>query len=227
MKDSGIEWLGEIPEHWEVKRIKHLVKKSKGAIKIGPFGSQLTNAHMVDSGIKVYNQRNVLDNDFEQGEGFISSDKFEQLVAFEIFPDDVLLTTRGTIGRCAVFPKNAQRGVLHPCLVRVQIDDSLMLIDYFTWFVQDSVLFRESIFYESDATTIEVIYSDTLKRVQIPVPPVEEQFKIVQFLNSKAQQIDDLQGDIDKQLTLFQEYRTTLISEVVSGKIDVRNEVLQ
>jgi type I restriction enzyme S subunit len=114
-KDSGIVWLGQFPEHWKLARIKHILKKRKNAIKTGPFGSQLKNSDMEGSDIKVYNQRNVIDNDFYNGDNYISYEKFDELKEFEIFPGDILITTRGTIGRCAVFPDNVGKGVLHPC----------------------------------------------------------------------------------------------------------------
>jgi type I restriction enzyme, S subunit len=66
MKPSGVDWLGDIPEGWGVKKLGHLLDYKKG-IKIGPFGSQLTLDEMVDSGYKVYGQENVINNDFELG----------------------------------------------------------------------------------------------------------------------------------------------------------------
>ena len=224
MKDSGIEWLGEVPAHWEVKRIKHLLKPTKSAIKTGPFGSQLKNSDMMGSDIKVYNQRSVIDVNFSSGEYYISHQKFKQLKEFEIFPGDILITTRGTIGRCAIFPDEAERGVLHPCLIRLQLDEEIMLKEYLIWFIQDSVLFQESIFYESNATTIDVIYSGTLKQVIVPIPPLFEQKAIVDFLRAKGSQISEGIKRIEEQIDLLQDYRTALISAAVTGKIDVRGD---
>jgi restriction endonuclease S subunit len=223
MKDSGIEWLGEIPSHWALKRIKHLVKRKKYAIKTGPFGSQLTNSDMARTDVKVYNQRSVIDNDFISGENYVSLEKFLQLKEFEIFAGDVLITTRGTIGRCAIFPDDAEKGILHPCLIRLQLDEELMLKEYLISFIQDSVLFQESIFFESNATTIEVIYSSTLKQVIVPVPPVIEQSKIIDYLLEVNIKIEKTKGKLAKEIELLQEYRTALISAAVTGKIDVRS----
>ena len=102
MKDSGVEWLGKIPEHWEVWRLKHILKAQKGAIKTGPFGSQLQSSEMIAGDIKVYNQRNVLDYDFSGGDNYITLEKFTDLSAFETFPGDLLITTRGSMGRCVL-----------------------------------------------------------------------------------------------------------------------------
>lgn len=222
MKYSGVEWLGEIPSHWEVKRVKHLVQRKRNAIKTGPFGSQLTNADMMGTDVKVYNQRSVIDNDFVNGENHVSLEKFQQLKEFEIFAGDILITTRGTIGRCAIFPENAEKGILHPCLIRLQLDEKLILKEYLIWFIQDSVLFQQSIFFESNATTIDVIYSGTMKQVLVPVPPIEEQFEIIKYLSELKNKVQQANDRLEKEILLLQEYRTALISEAVTGKIDVR-----
>ena len=222
MKDSGVEWLGEIPSHWEVKRIKHLIQSKKNSIKTGPFGSQLTNADMAGTDVKVYNQRSVIDNDFVNGENYVSLEKFQQLKEFEIYAGDILITTRGTIGRCAIFPENAEKGILHPCLIRLQMNEELILKEYLIGFIQDSVLFKQSIFFESNATTIEVIYSGTMKQVPVPVPPVEEQQKIIKYLSELKNKVQLATEKLENEIMLLQEYRTALISEAVTGKIDVR-----
>jgi type I restriction enzyme S subunit len=67
-KDSGVEWLGEVPEHWDVKRVKHLTSD----IKAGPFGSSLTKDVYVESGYRVYGQEQVIPNDFTIGDYYIT-----------------------------------------------------------------------------------------------------------------------------------------------------------
>ncbi len=223
LKPSGIEWLGDIPEHWEVKRLKYLINEGRSSIKTGPFGSQLKNSDLVVEGpFKVYNQRNVLDNDFDAGEDFIEENKFEDLKGFEIFERDVLFTTRGTIGKCAIFPAGKQRGVLHPCLIRVQFDDLKVNKEWIRLFVNQSSLFLENVMLLSNSTTIEVIYSYNLKEVYIPLPEtIKEQKDIVDHVEIEIQRVDATISKIEKEIGLLQEYRTALISEAVTGKIKV------
>jgi len=224
MKDSGIERLGEIPAHWEIKKIKYLLKNKKGALKTGPFGSQLKNSDLSSKGFKVYNQRSVLDKDFDSGDSFISNEKFLELRDFEVFPGDLLLTSRGTIGKCAIFPSKKIRGILHPCLIRIQFDHDLIINDYAELFIQNSRLFAESIAFNSNATTIAVIYGDTLRDVDLVFPPnIKEQNGIVMFIEKQTIKIDQTISKIEKQIELLKEFRTALISEVVTGKIDVRD----
>lgn len=222
MKDSGIEWLGEIPEHWEVKKIKHLLKKKKGALKTGPFGSQLKNSDLDSSGeFKVYTQRNVLDNDFIVGDDKINEVKFQTLKEFLIEEGDILFTSRGTIGVCNVFPADSEPGILHPCLIRIQIDRNRLNQDWIINYVNNSSLFIDNVKYESNATTIEVIYGGTLKETALPVPPIQEQQSIVQHIESECSKIDFKKARTEELIELLTEYRTALISEAVTGKIKV------
>lgn len=223
LKPSGIEWLGEIPAHWRPLRLKHLLQRRKGAIKTGPFGSQLQSIDMMEGEIKVYNQRSVLDRDFSAGENYISIEKFQELRAFEVFPNDLVVTTRGTIGRCAVFPDNAERGILHPCLMRVQADQRQVLNRYLEILVQDSGNVLEQLRIMSNATTIEVIYSESLKEVWLAVPPMTEQIAIIEYLDHKVAMLDDLVFKVQIAIDRLQQYRTALITAAVTGKIDVRD----
>lgn len=223
LKPSGIEWLGDIPEHWEVKKLKYLIKEGRSSIKTGPFGSQIKNSDFVVEGpFKVYNQRNVLDNDFDKGKDFIEENKFDDLKDFEVFERDVLFTTRGTIGKCAIFPSGKQRGVLHPCLIRVQFDDSKVDKEWIRLFVNQSSLFLENVMLLSNSTTIDVIYSYNLKEVYIPLPEtIKEQNDILTQIEVETRRLDATISKIEKEIELLQEYRTALISEVVKGKIKV------
>ena len=224
MKDSGVEWLGEVPEHWDVVRIKHVLTSDKDALKTGPFGSQLKNSDLVESGIKVYTQRHVLDDDFSQGDGYITEEKFGDLAGFETFPGDLLITTRGTIGKCAVLPESAERGILHPCLIRVQLDPQKMDTAFLAWYVQHSASFRSNVAYNSNATTIEVIYGGTLRDVYLPAPPLSEQAEILSYLEETYSRLDHILSREEDLVLRLRELRTSLISEVVTGKVDVRAE---
>ena len=222
MKDSGVEWLGEIPVHWEVKQLNHLLKARKGAIKTGPFGSQLKSSSMQAGEIKVYNQRSVLDRDFSSGDNYVSLEKFAELSAFEVYPGDLLITTRGSIGRCSILPKEAERGVLHPCLMRVQPDERWILTRFLEIQIEGCSIVLDQLRFMSNATTIDVIYSDSLRQVWLSVPPVEEQTATIAFVAREKARIDALIAKVRQAIDHLKEFRTALISAAVTGKIDVR-----
>ena len=231
MKDSGIEWIGEIPEHWSITKMKYLLSPKKYSIKAGPFGSQLKNDDMVSGDVKVYNQKTVLDNDFKSGDYYIENYKYEELRAFEVFSGDLLVTTRGTIGKTAIVPKDAEKGILHPCLIKITLNPDKVLNEYINVVFNNTKIVTNQIMLESNATTIDVIYTDTLKNLVLPIPPLEEQKSIIDFVDAKIGEIDGLISSINNQIQKLKEYRQSLISEAVTGKIDVRefqnkNEVI-
>jgi type I restriction enzyme S subunit len=222
LKSSGIDWLGDIPEHWEVKKLKYLLQGVKGALKAGPFGSDLkTSDYQSEGNYKVYTQRHVLDNDFETGEDYISNDKFSALSVFEVKPFDILVTTRGSIGKATVVPQNIQTGIIHPCLIRLRIDNKRVITNWLLIYFNDSSYFKENVHLESNSTIIEVIYGYTLNNISIPIPPIEEQTKIVTYIETETQKIDEKVSLIQQEIALLKEYRGALIFEAVTGKIDV------
>ena len=221
-KPSGVEWLGDVPEHWEVGPLKRFAARRLGAIKAGPFGSQLTAAEMTDADFKVYTQRNVIDRDLEKGFNYISNAKFHALRAFEVFPGDVLVTSRGTIGRTALVTEDHERGVLHPCLLRVQLDYGHLVPEFLMALLQDSQLLPRQLTFLSNATTIDVIYSSTLANIIVPVPPLDEQQAILKDVSARTTSVTSAEFQTLKELALLREYRTRLIADVVTGKLDVR-----
>ena len=125
LKDSGVEWIGEIPIHWKIIKIKQLLKNN--SLKVGPFGSQLSGSDILSEGkYWVYNQRTVLDNNFSSCNLFITSKKYNDLIGFKVSSGDILLTTRGTIGKISRVPLIFNEGVIHPCIIRFNIDESFI-----------------------------------------------------------------------------------------------------
>jgi len=224
MKPSGVEWIGKIPAHWETIPLKHTLQIAKDSIRAGPFGSSLKSHEFQDKGIRVYNQQSVYNEDFSKSDIFISEEKFNELRSFIVQPKDVLITSRGTIGKMTIVPKNGEIGVLHPCLIRIRLNEKKLIPKYLWWYVNHSSFFIESVKIASNSTTIDVIYTETLSNVKIPFPTMKEQLEILEFLNDKIPIIDTTISNERKKIELLQEYRQSLISEAVTGKIDVRND---
>lgn len=219
LKDSGVEWIGEVPKHWEVRKLKNICKSEKYAIKTGPFGSQLKGQDLQPEGdVRVYNQRNVIDNQFEETSFFVSYAKAKELENFYTQPSDLLITSRGTIGKCAVLPNDAPMGILHPCLIALRIDQKICSIKWAQLFIGESSCFATNVFLNSNATTIEVIYTETLKDVAIPIPPIGEQKQIVAYVYKQTASIDKSIGKANRQIELLQELKQSIITEVVTGK---------
>ena len=218
MKDSGIDWIGQVPEGWGVSKLKFILEKGSNSIKVGPFGSSLSGDAIRSSGKWVYNQRNVLDNNFTETDFYISEAKCKELKNFSVSSGDILLTTRGTIGRVAIVPKKYCEGIIHPCLMKFKVDSRIVLPELIKYLFNDIPLVREQLNFLSNSTTIDVIYSYNLKNIIIPTIPIEEQYSILEVLDRQTSDVDALIKIKQKQIKNINKQRQTLIYDYVTGK---------
>ena len=216
MKDSGVEWLGEVPGHWGCIRLKQLVIESVA----GPYGASLTKAMYAPDGYRVYGQQQVIADDFSVGDYFISEEKYEEMRRYTVFEGDVLVSVMGTIGKVAVFPPDAPPGIINPRLIRYRCGDQIQ-----PRYLQSVLMcqkHQEHLLLESNGTTMDGLNMATLGGVPIPTPPIDEQAQILKYLKDQAQEFDPLVSQAQSAITLLQERRIALISAAVTGQIDVR-----
>ena len=222
MKDSGVEWLGKIPAHWNFKRLKFMLENSSDSMKVGPFGSALSGSDFTDEGKWVYNQRVVLDNNFSENTTFVSEEKFQEMRSFAVCPGDILITTRGTIGKVAIVPEGANEGILHPCIIKFRVDKEMIIPELLQLIFNESDFVKDQFTLMSNATTIEVIYSYSLKDILLPVIPADEQKKIYGYLSKKCLAIDGIIAEKQKSLATITQHKKSLIYEYVTGKKRVK-----
>jgi len=108
--------------------------------------------------------------------------------------------------------------------MRIQPDPERLLDEFLILHIQDSFLVQNQLLEMSNATTIEVIYSDTMRQVRIPLPPIQEQRTIAAYLDRETARIDAAVAEIETGIAHLEEYRTALVSAAVTGKIDVRQD---
>jgi type I restriction enzyme S subunit len=112
-------------------------------------------------------------------------------------------------------------GILHPCLIALRINTQICDINWAKIFINDSSCFATNIFLNSNATTIEVIYTDTLKNIVIPIPPVTEQEIIVAHIKEEISKIDAQISKANRRIELLNELKQSIITEAVTGKVKV------
>lgn len=217
MRDSGVEWLGEVPQHWDVSRLKQITLNPTS----GPYGSSLTKSMYTTNGIRVYGQQQAIANDFAMGDYYISPRKFAEMSRYEVFPGDVLITVMGTIGRVAVVPDDAERGIINPRLVRYQAQRKKLL----PHFLRLSILGQRShewLTLMAQGSTMDGLNMQILGNLPIPFPEVDEQEAIIKEVKRQNNKFDQMLESATGIVSLLQERRTALISAAVTGKIDVR-----
>lgn len=215
-KDSGFEWIGEIPSHWEVSKVKFLLKPIEG-IKIGPFGSSLKLDSLSDCGIKIYGQGNVIKDDFTLGERYIPVDRFEEdFKVYEIYDGDVLVTMMGTTGKSKVFSDKFEKGILDSHLIRLRFNKTKFNSYLFTIILEQSNYVFSQLKLNSKGSIMEGLNSSIVKDLSILVPPNNEQTVITNFLDHKTTQIDHLIFKKEQFIQLLEEERVAVINQAVT-----------
>lgn len=219
MKDSGVEWLGEVPAHWEVKRLRYLLKEN-GLIR-GPFGGDLKKEIFVESGIKVYEQKNAIYRDFSLGDSFITQNKFSEMRRFEVKVGDYIMSCSGTIGRVYRIPEGAPVGIINQALLVIRFSEELGF-EFADWIFVANFFVNQIIDNSQGGAMKNLVGMDVFTSISMPVPPVQEQLSIAKYLRGEISRFDSLISAAGQAVNLMQERRSALISAAVTGKIDVR-----
>ena len=220
MKDSGIEWIGEIPEEWEVRKIKYVIQNSGNGIKVGPFGSSLTNLVVgyEDGKYKIYGQANLVRRNFDYGDNFVTEKTYKQLKNYEVLPNDICVSMMGTIGKCCVVSQNINKGIMDSHLIKIRLFNN----EYpkFFEYCYESDMGFEQLLYNSKGTIMNGLNSFIIKNIYIPFPLLSEQQQIASFLDKKCSEIDSLTADIQKQIEILEQYKKSVITETVTKGLD-------
>lgn len=218
MKDSGIEWLGEIPEHWEAKRLKFLVSEP---LKYGANEA----AELDDPSLPRYIRITDVDENGQLREETFKSIPEEVAKPYLLKDGDVLLARSGaTVGKSFYYDPSWGRAAYAGYLIRARFNSTKMIPRFINYFTNSQQYWQwlNSSFIQA---TIQNVSAEKYANLIIPVPSFEEQKQIVAYLDIMWKQLGDLADKIKKSILCLMEYRTALISAAVTGKIDVRQEV--
>jgi type I restriction enzyme S subunit len=211
-----------IPDDWVLLRVDELVSDDDTAIRTGPFGSKLKKEYLVSEGIKVYEQSNVYDNDFKQGNRYITRDRYEsELTSYDANSGDVLITLQGTIGDAAVLPENAEPGVINQKLMRVRVDNDICLPEYFALFFDESHLAEFQIQAVSHGAVVSGLNISTISGIRIPIPPLDEQQKIVDIVETSKASLFREQETKQR----LQELKRGLMQDLLTGTVRVPESI--
>lgn len=217
MKDSGIEWLGSVPEHWDVHQLSLLTE----TIQTGPFGSQLHAADYVDGGIPLINPAHMISGNIVPDEqSAVDTKTVERLSRHKLKLADIIMARRGEIGRCALV-KEEQAGWLcgtGSLIIRLAKGNSR-----FFSIVISSDGFSKKLELHAVGTTMLNINPTIVGRMIVPAPPLPEQNQIVSYIDSATKKIDRSIITARETIIRLQEYRAALITAAVTGQIDVRD----
>ncbi len=193
LKSNSIEWLGDVPQHWCYKRLKYLAE--------------------IQTGGKNTEDR-IIDGDYPF---FVRSQEVERINTYS-FDGEAVLTAGDGVGVAKVFHYFKGKFDYHQRVYRISHFKEIMG-KYFFYYLQVNLI-KEILKYNAKST-VDSLRLPMFQNFVIAYPNINEQEQIVEYIEIQTQKIDATIENIEKEITLLQEYRTALISEVVTGKIKV------
>ncbi len=218
-RDSGVEWLGEVPAHWRVHSLSRITLDKCD----GPFGSGLKSEHYVDEGVRVVRLQNIRELAFDDRDAaYISKGYFEsELLGHSVCRGDVLIAglgdDRNLVGRACVAPAIEPAMVKADCF-RFRIDVRQALPRFVAAQLTASASYDAGVL-SSGSTRSRIALSVTATRT-LALPPVDEQNAIAEFLDRELAKIDALIAEQERLIALLKEKRQAVISHAVTKGLD-------
>lgn len=214
MKDSGVEWLGKVPAHWEASRLKYLVPGVTVGIVVNP------SSYYQEIGVPCLRSLNISSGYIVSDQlVYISEESNEQLAKSKIYAGDVVVVRTGQAGTAAIVTKEFDGA---NCIDLLIVRKSKRILSEFLYHVIGS----DRSIAQVKAFTVGAIQghfnTSTLAELWLTCPPIKEQIEILKYLSKKLDAFDLLLKKARQSIALLQEHRTALISAAVTGKIDLR-----
>ena len=215
LKDSGVEWIGQVPEHWEVKKIKHVTSKIGSGIT--PLGG---GSNYIDGGIPLLRSQNIHFDRIDLNDvARISEFTHNSMKNSKVRKGDVLLNiTGGSLGRCFYVDSNEEMNVnQHVCIIRPNKKINTIFLNM----LLASEIGQKQIWFFQQGGGREGLNFQAIKNFYLPLPDLEEQQKIAIYLDKQAAKIDQAIALKTAHIEKLKEYKSVLINDVVTGKVRV------
>lgn len=210
-KDSGVEYLGEIPQHWKLVRLGLILKTSSGTTPDSGNDKYYKGGQIV-----WINSGDLNDGFLKDSKRKITQDALDDYSVLKIFDKDSLIIAMygATIGKTAILKVNAC--VNQACCV---LEKSAWYNTFYLFYLFNR--YKKELISMGSGGGQPNISQDIIKNLKIPLPPLKEQEQIAQFLDSKISKIDKIIEKTKKQIKLIKEYKNTLINQAVCGRINL------
>ena len=217
LKDSGVEWIGEIPKHWDVKKLKHLTLIISKGTTPSTVGREISD----EGEIRYLKAENIKENEVTSIPAFyIDLETNESIKRSTLLEGDILFVIAGaTIGKVAILKKELTPANTNQAISFIRLNN--LQNRKYIWYWLSSSKIQEQMWVVAVQSAQPNLSMENLGNFQIPYPLIIEQEQIVEYLDTHTQEIDELISLEQKKIETLKEYRQALISEVVTGKIKV------
>lgn len=222
MKDSGVDWIGKIPAHWELPKLK----LTSEFILDGTHGSY----PRVEDGYRLLSVRNIVDNEFvfREDDSRVSYRHFLEISSkFEVSEGDIQLAIVGaTLGKVAIVGYLTEKIVTQRSVSTIRVRKSKAINKFVASFMR-SESFQSYLWSNAGFSAQPGVYLNTIQNAYVPLPSLNEQEEIVRFIEEKLLGLDESITLAQQQIEKLKEYKTTLINSTVTGKIKVTPEMVE
>lgn len=211
----------EIPENWVWCRIPDILFFSNDAIRRGPFGSSITKSMFIPKSsfaTKIYEQKNAIYKDYALGDYYINLDQYPNLKSFLACAGDIIISCAGTIGETYLLPEDAPTGIINQALLKVRLNEDIMLNHYFMLFFQATLKSRVNVDAKGSAMKNLGSIGYLKEDLYIPLPPINEQNRILNKVRQLMTQCDELEQSIQKNQKYTQELLLVALKEALEPK---------
>lgn len=217
MKDSGVDWIGEIPEHWEIKKLKHVCQAFG---RIGFRGYSTTDLVDEGEGCITLSPSNMRDGKMQYGKcTYLSWEKYEESPEIKVFNGDILFVKTGsTYGKSSIVEDLPLEATINPQLL---VFKNFTCNNMFLANVLQSTAIKTQVEISVIGGTIPTISQQKILNYVFPFPTEDEQYAIVEYVESKSAPINSAIKAAEKQIALLQERKQIIINDVVTGKVKV------
>ena len=205
LRSTFLDMFGDpVKSGWTMLTVEAVASRQSGAIRTGPFGSQLLHSEFVDEGIRVLGIDNAVANEFREGEPrFITVQKYEQLRRYTVRPRDVLITIMGTCGRCAVVPDDICTAINTKHLCCITLDHGKCLPEFMHAYFLEHPIARRYLERSAKGAIMSGLNMKIIKALPIPAAPLDLQHRFAAIVQSVEQQKAKQRAHLTELDTLF------------------------
>jgi len=208
----GDTWTN--PKGWKVMLVEEVSNNKKHSIKAGPFGSSLKKEFYVEKGYKIYGQEQVIKDDLSFGDYYIDEKKYKELENCKVSEGDVLISLVGTYGKISVVPENFEPGIINPRLMKISPNRNIIRPDFLKLLLQNSGA-EIQMKNQSRGGTMDIVNVGIMRKIEIPVPPIELQNKFAERAQLIEAQKQQAQVSLQKAEDLF----NSLLQQAFNGEL--------
>lgn len=205
-----------LPQGWAWCLIPQIVKHDKYSIKRGPFGSSIRKSYFVSSGFKVYEQQHAINDDFSLGNYYIDSEKYDELKAFEVVPNDVIISCSGTVGKVAIAPSWMEAGIINQALLKLSLNQNAITNEYFKILFPAFYMKTETLSELQGTAQKNMVSVETFKKEPFPLPPIAEQHRIVAKVDELMALCDGLKARLKDAQVMQVQLADAVVEQAVA-----------